>query len=63
MMGHPKKSFPHKKTVFHVRFGPKLPPDTENWSAEAFLDIITENKKIIKYCFSQIKKIATPGFT
>ena len=39
------KSFPHKKTVFRVRFCPKLPPDTENWSAEAFLDIITKNQK------------------
>ena len=44
----------HKKPVFRVRFCPKLPPDTENWSAEAFLDIITKKqKKSLKNIFSQ----------
>ena len=54
-----KKSFPQQKNGFFAcGFDPKLPPDTENWSAEAFLDIITKKQKnfVEKYFSQNLKK-------
>jgi len=48
-----KKSFPLQKSVFRGRNLSELPPDNENWPAEAFLDIITKKqKKSLKNIFS-----------
>ena len=50
----PKKVLPAAKTVFRASTESELPPDNENWSAEAFLDIITKKQKnSLKNIFSQ----------
>ena len=53
-MMNPKKVVPAQKNGFSLGVLSQITPDTENWSAEAFLDIITEKQKIsLKNIFSQ----------